>query len=60
MLKENFEVNQRVKIFDKEDNKYAFGTIIGVKEKFIAIQWDDLSGACFHEEDEYDSIILNE
>ena len=53
-----FEIGQRVKQFDIDDDEWAYGTIDNIGNMGIEIMWDDLLETCVHEKDEWDSIII--
>lgn len=56
----DFKLNQRVQMWDQEDNKVAKGTVVEIshhKQK-VCINWDDLKEPTIHEAAEFPLISL--
>lgn len=53
-----FEMGQRVRTYDKEDQETVFGTVVDYTRDTVFIKWDDLNEPCEHERHEYAEIHL--
>lgn len=56
MSKEEFEVNQRVKIYDDDDHCFVYGHVKGIGENYVVVKWNDLTEVSTHYKDEFGDI----
>ena len=52
-ISQNTKPGTRVKMWDEEDGKLAYGTLTKAKDDKVYIQWDDIDSECDHGEDEW-------